>query len=174
METSALFQQLYLFKGKEYSLYKTGPPGSVIDSINSLCMSFEACSEETRREMISCVTREIAYLFLIFSDRAALEALRQKDEECIVRGLEALAIENCKADWRDSTLRLAPLYHSAVSIGADPEGLIKSVSAIALEPAKTHLLLSFLKRSPENRELAKFGLKEALGTDGNVFYTSRF
>ncbi|MGC2162724.1 MAG: hypothetical protein WA634_12495 [Silvibacterium sp.] len=174
METSTHFQQLYLFKGKEYSLYKTGLPDSVIESINSLCMSFEVCSEETRREITSYVTREISYLFLMFSDRAALEALHRKDEECIVRGLEALTIENCKVDWRDSTLRLAPLYHSAVSIGADPERLIASVAAIAVEPAKTQLLLSFLERSPENRELAKFGLKETLGTDGNVFYTSRF
>lgn len=174
MKTSTLFQQLNLFKSKEHSLYKTGLPDSVIEGINSLCMSFETGSEETRREIISCVTREISYLFLMFCDMAALEALRRKDERCIVRGLEALTIENCKGDWRDSTLRLAPLYHSAVSIGADSEKLIASVAAIAVEPAKTRLLLSFLKRSPENRELANFGLKEAVDTNGNVFYTSRF
>jgi len=174
METPTIFQQLCLFKGKEYSLYKTGLPDSVIEGINSLCLSFEAGSAETRREISSCVAREISYLFLMFSDRAALEALRSKDEECIVRGLEALAIENCTADCRDSMLRLAPLYHSAVSIGADSEKLIASVAAIAVEPAKTNLLLSFLKRSPENRRLSKFGLKEVVSTDGNVFYASRF
>lgn len=174
METSTLFAQLNLLKGKEYSIYKTGLPSAVIDSINSLCVSFETSSEEMREEIVSHVTREISYLFLIFSDQAALEGLRRRDAKCIIRGLEALTIENCKADCRDSTLRLAPLYHSAVSIGADPEKLIASVAAIAVEPARTHLLLSFLKRSPENRELEKFGLKEGLGADGNVFYTSRF
>jgi hypothetical protein len=173
VDTAALFEQLYPFIGKEYSLYKKGLPDQVVDSINSLCILFEAGSDDVRTGITSRADRKTSYLFLRFSDKAVLDAMRQNSEERVMRGLQALAIENCAADWRDSIFGAAALWHSALKIGADAERLFTSIASIALEPAKTRLFLSFLRRSPENRELAKFGLKEAIGPDGSIVITTR-
>ena len=75
----------------------------------------------------------------------ATAAIRSRDKQFIIQGLDALAIENCVADWRDRTLRLALLYHSARKIGADPEELIKAVAAFAMAAAQKNLFGPFLR-----------------------------
>jgi hypothetical protein len=172
MRPRDLFQELYNFKGKEYEIHKKDSPDRVQDNITLLCGLFENSCHEIRQEIISSVVREISFLFLRFSELMAITAVRRRDKQCIVQGLEALAIENCLADWRDSTIRLALLNHSALKIGADPEELIKSVATLALNTAHKNLFCSFLDRLPEDKQLAKMGVKEGATPDGEFTYVS--
>lgn len=172
MTIDEIFERLYELKGKEYEIYKRGLPDNILQNIAHLCEIFETSSADVRRSVISKVVREISFVFLKFSDVMANTAVWQADKKDIVRGLEALAIENCIVDWRDSTLRLVLLYHSALKIGADPRQLIDFVARLATKSAERDFFGSFLARSAEDRQLEKFGIKEAKTPTGEFTYSS--
>lgn len=172
MQSAELFERLHCLKGKEYEFHKAGLPASVIEVLSSLARLFEQSSERERAEISSRVVPEISFLFLRFGDTMATKALRCYDERSVLQGLEALAIENCRFDWRDSTLTLALLYHSAARIGVDAEAPIRFVMQLASKRSKDQLFAPFLSRTPENRELAKFGMKEAQNQEGRLSYAS--
>src|SRR4029077_12927805 len=147
-------------------------PDRVQENVALLCGLFENSSYEIRQEIISGVVREISFLFLVFSEVMANAAVRRRDKQCIIQGLEALAIADCLADWRDSTLRLALLYHSGLIIDADPEELIKSVAAVTMDAAQKNLFGPFLAMRAENKQPAKFGFKEGVTPNGEFTYVS--
>ena len=118
MAPNESFQHLYGFKGREYEIHKKGLPDSVRKNISVLCELIENPSYSVREQIVSLASREISFLFLAFSETMAIGAVQQGDKQSVIRGLEALAIENCIGDWRDSILRLVLLYHSGVKINA--------------------------------------------------------
>src|SRR5215469_16653237 len=160
MQIDQQFRDLDGYRGKEYEIQKKGLPQRAREGIANLCKLFEKSSYEMKKEITGKVVPEISFLFLVFSELMANTAVRRGEKQRIVQGLEAVAIENCVFDARDSALRLALLHHSALKIGTDPEELIRFVAAFALETAKKNLFEPFLSRSPESRQLANFGLKE--------------
>jgi len=172
MAPDDIFQRLYALKGTEYEVHKKGLPEGVRENISSLCELFETASYEGREQIVSLVRREISFLLLRFSELMAIAGVRQGDKQCVVRGLEALAIENCIGDWRDSMCRLAALHHSAKKVGSDPEKLIKDVAALAMKRAQDTLFYRFLSWAPADRELTKFGAIEGTTAEGEFTYVS--
>jgi hypothetical protein len=172
MTLSGLFQHLSTFRGAQYKIYKDGLPDSVRNAIWALVELFDHSSQKVREDIVSLVSHEISFLFFAFSTAMAVKAVQQRNEEPLIRGLEALAIENCVFDWRDSLATLALLHHSALKIGTDPEKLIKNVAILAMETAREKLFYPFLARTPEDRELTKFGVKEGKTASGEFTYVS--
>ena len=172
MTPTECFQHLHGFKGKQYEIHKHGLPDAVRKNISVLCESFENSSYDVREQIVSLAVREISFLFFVFSEAMAIAAVQHEDKHSVIRGLEALAIENCIADWRDSLLRLVLLYHSAVKIYADPEKLIGEVANLAMKTAQEKLFYPFLARTPEDRQLAKFGVKEGKTPNGEFAYVT--
>ena len=166
------FQHLYRFKGTQYEIHKKGLPDTVRKNISVLCKLFDNSSYDVRKQIVLLADREISFLFLVYSEAMAIAAVQRRDNHSVIRGLEALAIENCIGDWRDSLLCLVLLYHSAVKIDADPEKLISDVASLAMETARDKLFYPFLARAPEDRQLGKFGLKEGENSEGEFTYLS--
>jgi hypothetical protein len=172
MKPDEVFQRLSDLRGNEYRIFRKGLPESAREDISSLCELFETASYEGREQIVSLVRRETGFLFLRFSTEMAVAAVRQGDMQFVIRGLQALAIENCNGDWRDSVCALAVLNHSAEKIGSDPEKLIKDVAALAMKNAQDKLFYRFLSRAPKDRELTKFGAQEGTTPEGEFTYVS--
>jgi hypothetical protein len=74
------------------------------------------------------------------------------------------------SDFRDDIVAMAPLYHSAVRLGLDPNALFDEAAAVAGTPAGATLVREFPRRRPELKSLAAFVLKEVPTLQGGVRY----
>lgn len=169
--TEEIFDRLYTLEGKQYEFHKKGFPESVQRDINQICELFEASSAEMRRLIVSKVRPGISFLFLGFSSRMAIAAIRKNNNQLLVRGLESLAVENCVFDWRDSTIVLATLYHSALKNGANADEIFRFVASMAAPECAKRLFESFLARTPDKKDLSCFLLQESTTADGEFTYT---
>jgi hypothetical protein len=75
------------------------------------------------------------------------------------------SIENARVDYRDNLMSICPIYHSAVRLGLDAEGLFSEVAALSA-PEMADLLRGWLRRQPENQSLGAFGQRETLVPEG--------
>lgn len=170
MEIDVIFDRLSRFQGKQFEIHKGGWPAELKESMVQLCTMFETSEEDVRRKITSKVVPALSFLFLSFSGIMAIDAVRRHDWQLVRLGLEALAIEDCKFDWRDSTIALAVLYHSAAKIGEDPEKIVDFVANLASARTRKELFYSFCARSPANKQLAKFRVKEGVTATGEFTY----
>jgi hypothetical protein len=108
----------------------------------------------------------------MYAGAAAVQPVRERDEEKIFKGLVALSVENQVFDWRDSMMVLFRLHHSALKIGADPSKLFRRVAAISSSRTGDNLL-EFATRTAESLDLAKFGFKEGTDSYGNFTYVPK-
>lgn len=166
-----LFESLYKLAGKQYEFYKKGLPESAQNTIDQICELFEVSSVEVRREIVSKVHSSISFLFFGFGSWMAIAAVRRNDNQLVLRGLESLAVENCVFDWRDSTIVLAMLYHSAVKNGADADQVVRFVAGMAASDSGRMLFESFLDRTPDKKVLSASWLKESSTSEGEFTYT---
>lgn len=173
MKTVAdIFEELCRLKGKAYEVHKHGLPDDAQGDIALLCDIFEGSTEAERQDIVSNVVREVSFLFMRFGGDMAITAVRQRDSRAVIRGFEALAIEDCRGDWRDSTIILAALYHSAQKIGIDADETLRFVAGLAVSETGDKLFESFLRRTPENRDLSKFWIKEGTTPTGEFTYVT--
>lgn len=165
-----IFEELYRLRGKSYEVHKQGLPADVREGITRLCEIFEGSSEEERRDIVANVVRGVSFLFLRFSTDMSITAVRETDSRAVFCGLEALAIEDCRGDWRDSTIVLAMLCHSARKIGVDADEALRFARRLSVSETGDKLFGSFLQRTPEKRELSKFWIKEGATPTGEFTY----
>lgn len=166
--TEKIFDRLYTFEGKQYEFHKKGFPESVQHDIDQICELFEASSANMRRAIVSKVRPSISFLFLGFSSRMAIAAVRKSNDQLLVRGLESLAVENCVFDWRDSTIVLATLYHSASKNGANADEMFRFVASMAVSDRARRLFESFLARTPDKRVCPVFCYRSPLRQTENL------
>jgi hypothetical protein len=140
--------------------------------VQLICDRYLAGLPDDRARIRSMVTPNISFLFFMYAGCMAVEAVRERQEQKISKGLVAIAIENQVFDWRDSMVVLVRLYHSAARIGSDPVELFRRVAAISTAQTSKELL-QFSARTPESLDLAKFGFKEAIDSDGNFAYVPK-
>lgn len=142
------------------------------DWLELVCNRYIDALPEERHKVNSLVTPEISFLFFMYGKAMAIEAVRDRDEAKIFTGLVALAVENQVFDWRDSLTVLTLLYHSAIKIGVDAPNVFQRVATISSSQTSANFL-QFLARTPENRDIAKFGFKEGTDLHGNFAYVSK-
>jgi hypothetical protein len=140
--------------------------------VQFVCDHYVRALPDERASFHSMVTPGISFLFFMYAKAMAVEAVRERQEEKIFKGLIALAVENRVFDWRDSMMVLVLLHHSAVKIGADPSQLFQRAAAIST-PQTSEGFLQFSARTPENLDLAKFGYQEGTDSEGNFAYVSK-
>jgi hypothetical protein len=140
--------------------------------VEFICDHYLKALPDERARIQSMVTPEISFLFFMYAKAMAVEAVRERREEKVFRGLVALAIENRVFDWRDSMMVLVLLRHSAAKIGADASQLFQRAGAIST-PQTSEGFLQFSARAPENLDLAKFGYQEGTDSEGNFAYVSK-
>jgi hypothetical protein len=125
-----------------------------------------------RKSIHSLVTPEISFIFFMYAGAMAVEAVRERDEGKVFKGLVALSVENQVFDWRDSMMVLVRLHHSAVKIGADAPRLFHRAAAISSLRTGDGFL-EFAARTSKNVDLAEFGYQEGTDSEGNFAYISK-
>jgi hypothetical protein len=139
------------------------------DWLRLICDQYSDAVPEERKKINSLVTPEISFLFFMYGKTMAVEAVHEQDEAKIFKGLVALAVENQVFDWRDSLIVLPLLYHSAIKIGADAPNLFRRAAAVSTSQTADSFL-QFLARTPEQRDIVKFGFKEGIDLEANFTY----
>jgi len=140
--------------------------------VQFICDHYLRALPDERARIHSMVTPEISFLFFMYAKAMAVEAVRERQEEKIFKGLIALAVENRVFDWRDSMMVLVLLHHSAAKIGADASQLFQRAAAIST-PQTSEGFLQFAARALENLDLAKFGYQEGTDSEGNFAYVPK-
>ena len=113
----------------------------------------------SRDRIITSVSKEDAFNFILYADYAATYAVRFGSPELIRQGILSLAIENSTFDYRDTITRLVLLNYSATKLGLDPDKIFRELKSLVSQRfAKS--LENFIERSPEDRALSTFGYQE--------------
>lgn len=107
-----------------------------------------------------------SFLLLGVSERLAALAVRERSPDILLKGLILLAFEDAKFDIRENILVMAPLYHSAIKIGANPRELFHSAATYATDEELKRELFGFPDRLEENRNLEAMEYKEIISPDG--------
>jgi hypothetical protein len=152
----------------------TPPIGSQEDRDLAHALSqWRRLSGDEKERMVECLlvaepgtaSRPRVAALRLFSHWAATLAVREHDLSWISLGLDALGMDDFRADWRDSLIRLPLLYRSAEAIGENPDCVFEEAAQRALSSAAS-IFRSFLKRSPEDRSIGSMGYIERNGPDG--------
>jgi hypothetical protein len=78
------------------------------------------------------------------------------------------SIENARQDYRDNLMSICLIYHSVLRLGLDPGELFGEVAALSTKEM-SDLLLSWLRRAPEDQALRAFGWREVTTPEGTRF-----
>ncbi|HEX2203894.1 MAG TPA: hypothetical protein VHG91_11375 [Longimicrobium sp.] len=130
-----------------------------------LARLFAGAPPEARAQMSGLVTQRVADFLLAFAERMASLAVRERSPDRLRLGLAAVALEDFRYDSREDLLVLAPLYHAAGKIGADPRDLFDEAAALA-PGAGADGLRSFLRHRDLHRILDALGYRESADADG--------
>lgn len=150
----------------EHLDYASQPIPCELDYVmGNLVNLYKRLSPEKRETVQSLTSERNSYTLLAFAERMAALGVREGSRERLLDGLLALIIENYNADWRDNLTKLAPLYHSAVKIGIDPQGLFMEAASYGNNEV-AEVIREFPQREPEDRSIEAFGYKEFHEIDG--------
>jgi hypothetical protein len=150
----------------EHPDYSSQPIPCELDYVaGNLVNLYKRLSPVERETVHSLASERNSYTLLTFAERMATLAVREKSRERLLDGLLSLIIENYNADWRDNLTKLAPLYHSAVKIGIDPQSLFMDAASYGNNEV-AEIIRGFPLREPEDRSLEAFGYKESYELDG--------
>ena len=116
------------------------------------------------------------YTLLSFSRRSAVFAVRDRSTEHVIDGLTAVSmIEPSRIDFRDALGALSLLHHAARVIGASVDDLFGKAASLA-DPRMSELILGFLERSDDQRDIRKsfgYSVVETKGGPGFVYWGFR-
>jgi hypothetical protein len=125
------------------------------DELSALCQQFAVSDLPGRSRFRDSASMHDFYTLLSFSRRSAVFAMRDHKTERVIDGLTAIAtIKQSRIDFRDALVALSLLHHAAGVIGADIDDLFGKAAALA-EPKMSELILGFLKRPQDQRDIRK-------------------
>ncbi len=126
---------------------------------------------DQRKFIISSFDFQKGRIFAAFAVRMAAYAVRTRNEEFIFKGLVAIAIE----DFKDMMTfeDLAPLYHSAKKIKANPKKLFNEAAQYASCAEVSDYFKGFVKRRDLKNILKTMGFKESSDEDGFRYEVAR-
>lgn len=104
-----------------------------------------------------------------FAYSVAVLAVRRESPALIAQGLIAVAILGGVDDVRDLTFYLAMLHHSARKVGIDPQPLFGEVATLTPSIALQAEMRGFPLRTPGDRNLRAFRLRETGTGEGFDF-----
>ena len=136
----------------------------VIDAEISRITSVFRSASAREREGIQAVSPAARTPLLSYAWCAAEDAIRHSSPSFILSGLVALVIEGGFVDIRDSIMRLAVLYHSAIVLKMDTTKAFGDIAEMARNPRLAEEMRAFPSRSANVRDLAAFWI----GTSGSA------
>jgi hypothetical protein len=134
-------------------------------AVDPLIEVFVAASPSDRARVSPRLNRYALGILRTFASSMPVLAVRRESPMLITQGLRALAIIGAAYDVRDLLFDVAMLYHAATKLGIDTPQLFQEVASLAPSVTLQDAMRSFPLRTPENRDLSAFWLRETL-TDG--------
>lgn len=141
-------------------------PSQVDLDVLNLIELFMKAAPEQQKFISSQFTNDHSDVLLGVSERLAALAVRERKSDILLKALIVLAFEDAKFDVRENILVMAPLYHSAIKIGANPKGLFHSAATYATDEELKRELYGFPDRLEEDRNLEAMEYKEIMSPDG--------
>ena len=135
-------------------------PCPMDDKISALIKTFVHLEPADRATVFGKVKK--SFLFLAFSERMAVLAVRENSESRLFDGLIAHVLEDFSHDYRENLLILSLLYHSAVKLGSNPIELFRKAAALA-SPKSADRLVGFAQNPGSIRSM---GYEEITTLDG--------
>jgi len=147
-------------------LYSFRPiPCELDEIVHGLVELFMNATPSERSEIIGLIPSDDGGFLIAFASRMATMGVREQSRERILDGLVALIMEDYKVDFRDTLMRVAPLYDATLKIGLDPEAVFREAAAFFGNETATNIV-DFPSRPPELRTLNGMGFKESSDADG--------
>ena len=145
-------------------------PSTIDTKIAKICTLYMQASSIQRQVLSSSLTRRTSFNLSAFAIRMAMLSVRQRGEDMLLDGLVALVIG---LDWLDTDVRevlmdLSVIYNSAAKIG-DPDHLFHTVVQYAVEERTKRVILSYITRSPEDKQIETMGWQEIDGPNGLIY-----
>ncbi len=163
-ETRAIEEMIRKVEAEDLAGYGSWPlPCSMDDKLSKIIDAFLQATP-TEREAIYGKVKE-PFLFLAFSHRMAILAVRENSERRLFEGLIAHVIEDFRDDARDNLVQLSLLYHSASKIRLKPVALFDRAAALAT-PKAAEYIRDFARRSPELRRIEAMRFRETMTPEG--------
>lgn len=134
-------------------------------AVDPLIEAFVVANPSDRARISSRLNPDALGILGTFASSMPVLAVRRASPMLITQGLRALAIIGAGDDIRDRLFDVATLYHAATKLGIDTLQLFSEVASLATSVSLQDAMRSFPLRSPENRDLSAFWLRETL-TDG--------
>ena len=165
---------IYDFWRGEGSL--VNPVKNSLDSeLSELCQRFAKSDAQVRAAMRNSISMDEFYTLLLFSQRSAVFAIRERNLNWVSNGLTAIAmIEAERMDSRDILWALSLLYHSARRVGANADQLFRAAAKLS-EPSVSRLFTEFIGGTAKDKDLrSSWGYDEVETKDGIGFIGWRF
>jgi hypothetical protein len=139
----------------------SNPAPSPLDAeLSALCQRFAASDDLARSRIRDSASMQDFYTLLSFSKRSAVFAVRDHRRERVIEGLTAVAmIDKSRIDFRDGLQALGLLQYAASAVGEPVEDSFRKASSLA-EPQMRELILGFLTRPEDRRDLKSWGYAE--------------
>jgi predicted proteasome-type protease len=102
------------------------------------------------------------FLYLTFSERMAVLAVRENSQARLWQALLAQVVEDFRWDYRENLMVLSVVYHSAKKIGADAKELFQRAADLAGARAADYLRAFSL----HPRSIRSMGYREVIAEDG--------
>jgi hypothetical protein len=155
---------------RNWADYSSQPlPSELDDAIGRLVAAYRGASSEDRQELRTARRSAAWFPVLVYAERMATLALRERAVNRIEDGLIALAIEDFTFDPRDSIPLLALHHHAAGRIGADVRTVFESAAQHA-SPKVAETLRRFPSRNERDKSLAAMGYAESPDPDAMLAY----
>lgn len=130
---------------------------------------FMTDDDVNRVEILQQVTPRHRQLLESFGVRSATLGARHQNPDLITEGLIALRLGWPADDVREQIMDLAPMYHAAHRIGADPAEIFRMAAAVARHNDFSSFLEEFLSRPESEKSLKALGFREVNHADGLRF-----
>ena len=162
------FEELRQYVGSEHCS-RANLPENAANLIATICDRYVSGTGHDRATIQSQVTFELSFLFFLFSQKMAENAVQDMSEESLTQSIVALIVEDCAFDSRDSIIALSKVFRSAQLIGISAVAFFENMVKLS-NPPMSSILESFGTRAPENREISAFGFKEGRDENGRFAY----
>lgn len=145
-------------------------PSGIDEKIEDICELYMQANSVQRAALSSDLNQTACFNLSAFSIRMAMLSVRQNSKVLLLKGLVALImeIEYSKIDTREILMDLSVLYHSATKLSS-PDHLFHRATQYADKEKTRDLLLGYLRRSPENKNIEDMGWKEVEGPNGLIY-----
>ena len=145
-------------------------PSSVDQQLIDLLGGFEQASEADRWAFATGLGEMAGYALLAFAERMSMLSVRRKSEELLRAGSLAVVLAVHRIDPRMGLMILSLLHRSAERMSVDPESVFRSALEYAVDPSASDLVLGFLARDPQRKDIRAMGFKEIEGPSGLIYW----